>query len=141
MSVHTKVTLDDEVIRFDCGALSITIDPGDLFSDAEPEVRMRLAESLCWDEVMREAAARLVGESENWSGYADSRWGDQRTRLEFLRLVESRALMELEAEVERLRKRAEGEERKVQRVLAWAQERHPDFYRRVVRVMHGEATR
>ena len=83
----------------------VTFDLGVLLDGIDPEVRQALAESLCWDEVLVEAAKRLAGESETWSGYGESDTGDQRDRLAFLDAVKVRADDELRVEVAQLKRK------------------------------------
>jgi len=93
---------------------TLSIDPYAFKEELSDEDLLKLAKGLCWGEVMKVAAARLAGESEDCEGWGSSDYGDQRTRVEFLAAVESQACVEFVAEVASLkadlaRVREEGE--------------------------------
>jgi len=92
-------------VRIDTGhGLVITVDPYEISEYADEEALIRLAKGLCWDEIMRQAALRLVRESDDNQGNYDSECGDQRTRLEFLAEVESSACDGLLLEIKIMKK-------------------------------------
>lgn len=67
-------------------SLYLSLDVSTILDSLTEEDRMRLAEHLCWGEIMKEAVNRLVDDSPNW------RSDDQKIRLDFLLRVETRLL-------------------------------------------------
>ena len=51
---------------------SINIDLYELFKELSDEQKMKLAEVITWDNILKEAVRRLTGESENYCEDADS---------------------------------------------------------------------
>ena len=103
-------------IEIDLGSLVICFDPYAIKEDAPAEVRLLLARALCWDELMRVAAERLAGESEDYDGWGRSDIGDQRDRLAFLEAVGRVADYQLRFEIETLKRDLASERACVERM-------------------------
>jgi hypothetical protein len=103
-------------IEIDLGSLVIHLDPYAIKDDAPAEVRMLLARALCWDELMRVAAERLAGESDDYDNWGRSDIGDQRDRLAFLEAVGRVADYQLRFEIETLKRDLAAERACVERM-------------------------
>ena len=55
-------------IEISKGGVTVSLDMIELKETLTSEQRMRLAQDLCWDEVLNEAKMRLASNSECWSG-------------------------------------------------------------------------
>ena len=75
-----------ETTWVEVGPFKIDLDQLTEAAETTAETRMKIAEALCWDEVMIEAMKRLAGNSDSYSS------DDDKTGREFLRQVEDHAL-------------------------------------------------